>query len=146
MPAAALLFRSGGPQVALVGRDDRIAFRDVTIARDDGSLVELGSGVAPGDRLALNLSAQVSAGDLVKVNAPAAAAAPARAGVEMMRGRRGSPAAARGGGRARRLRGRPELPHAAACQLPAQFAATPVARRPPPRRPRRSSWPPGGTR
>ena len=69
VPAAALLFRSGGPQVALVGRDNRIAFRDVTIARDDGSVVELGSGVAPGDRLALNLSAQVSAGDLVKVNA-----------------------------------------------------------------------------
>jgi hypothetical protein len=69
VPAAALLFRSGGPQVALVGRDNRITFRDVTIARDDGSVVELGSGVAPGDRLALNLSAQVSAGDLVKVNA-----------------------------------------------------------------------------
>ena len=79
VPAAALLFRSAGPQVALVGRDDRIVFRDVTIARDDGSLVELGSGVAPGDRLALNLSAQVSAGELVKVSAPPAAAAPARA-------------------------------------------------------------------
>ena len=83
VPAAALLFRSGGPQVALVGRDNRIAFRDVTIARDDGSVVELASGVAPGDRLALNLSAQVSAGDLVKVNASPGGAplAQMRAGV-----------------------------------------------------------------
>ena len=80
VPAAALLFRSGGPQVALIGRDERIVFRDVTIARDDGSLVELGSGVAPGDRLALNLSAQVSPGDQVRVEAPAAA--PARAGMK----------------------------------------------------------------
>ncbi len=80
VPAAALLFRSGGPQVALIGRDERIVFRDVTIARDDGSLVELGAGVAPGDRLALNLSAQVSPGDQVRVEAPAAA--PARAGMK----------------------------------------------------------------
>ena len=68
VPAAALLFRAGGPQVARVDRNGRVAFQNVTIARDDGSLVELGSGVSPGDRLALNLSSQISDGDLVKVN------------------------------------------------------------------------------
>jgi RND family efflux transporter MFP subunit len=67
VPAAALLFRSSGPQVARVGPDDRIVFQDVSIARDDGNVVELASGVNPGDRLALNLSGQVNAGDLVRV-------------------------------------------------------------------------------
>ena len=41
--------------------------RDVTIARDDGNLVELGSGVQPGDRLVLNLSSQINGGDPVEV-------------------------------------------------------------------------------
>jgi RND family efflux transporter MFP subunit len=49
VPAAALLFRARGPQVALVEPSGHITFRDVTIGRDDGSVVELGSGVAPGD-------------------------------------------------------------------------------------------------
>jgi hypothetical protein len=68
VPAATLIFRASGPQVARVSRTGRIEFRNVTIARDDGSVVELGSGVSPGDKLALNLSSQVGAGDLVKVN------------------------------------------------------------------------------
>ncbi len=73
VPAAALLFRSTGPQVARVGADHRVTLIPVTIARDDGNVVELGSGVAPGDELALNLSGQVNSGDLVRtVAAPAA--------------------------------------------------------------------------
>ena len=74
VPAAALLFRSGGPQVARVGADNRVTFVDVRIARDDGNLVELASGVAAGDRLGLNLSSQVSAAELVRVAQPAGAA------------------------------------------------------------------------
>ncbi len=70
VPAAALLFRSTGPEVAIIGPDDRVRFQAVSIARDDGSMVELGSGVAPGERLALNLSSQVNAGDRVRVSAP----------------------------------------------------------------------------
>ncbi len=66
VPAAALTFRSGGAQVARVDRSGRIAFQHVTIARDDGNFVELGSGVSPGDRLALNLSNQVVEGDRVQ--------------------------------------------------------------------------------
>jgi RND family efflux transporter MFP subunit len=65
VPAAALVFRTSGPQVAVVDKDNRIRFRAVTIARDDGSVVELGSGVAPGDRVALNISSQIAEGDAV---------------------------------------------------------------------------------
>ena len=77
VPAATLLFRSTGPQVARVDRSSRIAFQDVTIARDDGNFVELGSGVASGDRLALNLSSQINSGDLVRVSTAPQPAAPA---------------------------------------------------------------------
>jgi RND family efflux transporter MFP subunit len=79
VPAAALLFRSSGPEVARVDGNNRVSFQNVTIARDDGNMVELAVGVSPGDRLALNLSSEVNAGDLVQVNAaPPAPEAPAR--------------------------------------------------------------------
>lgn len=68
VPAAALIFRSGGPQVARIDRSGRINFRDVTIARDDGNVVELGSGVEPGDQLALNVSSQIGDGEIVSVH------------------------------------------------------------------------------
>jgi RND family efflux transporter MFP subunit len=66
VPAAALLFRAGGPQVAVVDRSGHISFRDVTIGRDDGSVVELASGVSAGESLALNVSSQITAGELVR--------------------------------------------------------------------------------
>src|SRR4029077_5828611 len=49
VPAAALLFRASGPEVARVDAAGRIGFHAVTIGRDDGSMVELASGVAAGD-------------------------------------------------------------------------------------------------
>jgi RND family efflux transporter MFP subunit len=68
VPAAALIFRSGGAQVAEVDGEGKIHFRDVVIARDNGSLVELSSGVKPGDRLVLNISSQIATGQTVTVN------------------------------------------------------------------------------
>jgi RND family efflux transporter MFP subunit len=65
VPAAALLFRAAGPQVAQVDASGRLSFRNVTIARDDGSVVELASGVAPGAHLALNVSSQIRDGEQV---------------------------------------------------------------------------------
>jgi RND family efflux transporter MFP subunit len=67
VPAAALMFRASGPQVAVVDPKGRISFRSVTIGRDDGSVVELAAGVAAGDRVALNVSSQIGDGDLVRV-------------------------------------------------------------------------------
>ena len=77
VPAAALLFRASGPEVARVDRDGHLSFRPVSIGRDDGKVVELASGVAPGERLALNVSSQISEGQLVRVRTaePGAAAA-----------------------------------------------------------------------
>jgi len=77
VPAAALLFRASGPEVARVDQDGHLSFRPVSIGRDDGKVVELASGVAPGERLALNVSSQISEGQLVRVRTgePGAAAA-----------------------------------------------------------------------
>jgi RND family efflux transporter MFP subunit len=68
-PAAALLFRATGTEVATVDAHGRIVMHAVAIARDDGNMVELSSGVHPGDRLVLNLSSEIEAGDVVKVAA-----------------------------------------------------------------------------
>jgi RND family efflux transporter MFP subunit len=99
IPAAALNFRAGGAEVARVDNADRVSFQRVTIARDDGNVVELGSGVSPGDRLALNVSSQVLEGDRVqpklidmgvpgtRPTAPPATAGPASAGQAAMAGR-----------------------------------------------------------
>jgi RND family efflux transporter MFP subunit len=67
VPAAALLFRAGGPEVARVDSDGHLSFRPVTIGRDDGRVVEIASGVSAGERLALNVSSQISEGELVRV-------------------------------------------------------------------------------
>jgi RND family efflux transporter MFP subunit len=69
VPAAALIFRAGGVQVARVDGDGKIAFQNVTIARDDGSMVELASGAKSGDRLVLNLSSQIADGETVAARA-----------------------------------------------------------------------------
>jgi len=70
VPAAALIFRSSGTQVAHVDEGGKIRFDNVSIARDNGSLVELSSGVKPGDRLVLNISSQIGAGQTVAVTEP----------------------------------------------------------------------------
>jgi RND family efflux transporter MFP subunit len=75
VPAAALLFRASGPEVALVDHDSHISFRRVTIGRDDGSVVELSSGVSAGERLALNVSSQIGEGQLVRARGEAESSA-----------------------------------------------------------------------
>jgi RND family efflux transporter MFP subunit len=76
VPAAALIFRASGTQVAHVDANGKIEFENVVIARDNGSLVELASGVQPGDRLALNISSQIASGQTVAVKEPDAADKP----------------------------------------------------------------------
>jgi RND family efflux transporter MFP subunit len=76
VPAAALLFRASGPQVARVEPSGKISFRSVTIGRDDGSVVELAAGIAPGDLLALNVSSQIAEGDRVQAHQIDSGAAP----------------------------------------------------------------------
>jgi RND family efflux transporter MFP subunit len=70
VPAAALIFRASGTQVAQVDANGKVRFANVAIARDNGSLVELASGVQSGDKLVLNISSQIASGQTVAVNEP----------------------------------------------------------------------------
>ena len=76
-----MIFRASGPEVAIVGDDNKVSFRPVSIAQDNGDVVQLSSGPAIGDRVALNISSQISDGDLVspeEVKEPAAPSAPTK--------------------------------------------------------------------
>jgi RND family efflux transporter MFP subunit len=66
VPAAALVFRSGSPHVAVLTPAGVVHFRAVTIARDDGASVEVNAGVSTGDRLVLNISNRIAEGDRVQ--------------------------------------------------------------------------------
>jgi len=65
VPASALMFRQAGPQVAVVGDDNRVKFHNVTIAHDEGDFVLIDGGLQANDRVALNISSQVADGDAV---------------------------------------------------------------------------------
>jgi RND family efflux transporter MFP subunit len=68
IPAAALIFRTSGPEVAVIDQNHQVQFRKVTIARDNGSTLEISSGLSIGDQVALNLSTQVIGGEVVQVS------------------------------------------------------------------------------
>ncbi len=71
VPAAALVFRSGGAEVAVVNDKNQINFRKVIIAQDHGSSVELSSGVSLGEQVALNVNSEIVDGDLVEIHSAA---------------------------------------------------------------------------
>jgi len=73
VPASAIVFRDKGPQVAVVGGDGKISFRSVTIVTDDGEYVDIGSGIRPGEDVALNINSQIGNGDKVAINSSAKA-------------------------------------------------------------------------
>jgi RND family efflux transporter MFP subunit len=69
VPPSALLFRSGGPQVAVVDESGIVQFRDVGIGTDDGNLVTIRKGLDAGDRVVINLSSQILSGAKVQTHA-----------------------------------------------------------------------------
>jgi membrane fusion protein, multidrug efflux system len=67
IPSSALIFNQHGLRVATVGPDDKILFKNVTIARDLGRDIELASGVAPDDRIIVAPPDGIADGDQVRV-------------------------------------------------------------------------------
>jgi RND family efflux transporter MFP subunit len=65
VPSSSLVWRSSGPQVAIIGDDDCVKFHDVKIVRDSGDIVEI-EGVNANDRVALNLGSQAASGERVQ--------------------------------------------------------------------------------
>ncbi|HEY3890714.1 MAG TPA: efflux RND transporter periplasmic adaptor subunit [Bradyrhizobium sp.] len=67
IPASALIFNQDGLRVATVGSDDKVVFKTVTIARDLGRDIELGSGLAAEDRIIVAPPDGIADGDQVRV-------------------------------------------------------------------------------
>src|SRR6201986_237601 len=67
IPSSALIFNQSGLRVATVGADDKVLFKTVTIARDLGKEIELGSGLTPADRVIVAPPDGIADGDSVRV-------------------------------------------------------------------------------
>jgi RND family efflux transporter MFP subunit len=67
LPASALIFRSGGPQVAVVGPDNKIVLKHIEIGRDLGTEIEVLSGVASSDKVVRDPSDSIDGGDAIRV-------------------------------------------------------------------------------
>ena len=77
IPVSALIFDQKGLRVATVKPDDSVLFKTVTIARDLGSEIEIGSGIAADDRVIAAPPDGIADGDKVRIaNDPAKQGAP----------------------------------------------------------------------
>lgn len=77
VPATVLLFRAQGPQVAVLGADNKTELRKVHIALDLGDHLQIDQGLKPGDRIIDHPPDSLMQGDQVMV---ATAAADAKKG------------------------------------------------------------------
>jgi RND family efflux transporter MFP subunit len=66
VPSSALIFDAKGLSVATVDASNRVLMKPVSIARDLGTVVELASGVSPGDRVIENPPDGIGNGALVR--------------------------------------------------------------------------------
>jgi len=78
IPASALIFNQSGLRVATVGTDDKVKFKTVTIARDLGREIELGSGLTPEDRVIVAPPDGIADGDSVRIAGRPGTAKPAK--------------------------------------------------------------------
>jgi RND family efflux transporter MFP subunit len=67
VPASALIFDQSGLRVATVGPDDRVQMKTITISRDFGQEIEVGSGLSAADRVVQSPPDGLENGDLVRV-------------------------------------------------------------------------------
>ncbi|MDD5175872.1 MAG: efflux RND transporter periplasmic adaptor subunit [Sterolibacterium sp.] len=67
IPPSALIFDKSGLRIATVGTDNKVTLKPVTIARDIGKVIELGSGIAADDRVIESPPDGIADGDLVHV-------------------------------------------------------------------------------
>ncbi len=67
VPVNAMLFRQEGPQVAVVGADNKVQLRPITIGRDYGTTLEILGGVSLEDRVIINPADSLENGQTVNV-------------------------------------------------------------------------------
>ncbi|MGZ5804265.1 MAG: efflux RND transporter periplasmic adaptor subunit [Xanthobacteraceae bacterium] len=69
IPSSALIFDKNGLRVATVGPDNRVILKAVTIARDLGTDIEIGSGLLSDDRVVASPPDGIISGDQVRIAA-----------------------------------------------------------------------------
>ena len=69
VPVTALIFSDDGMQVAMLGPDNKVVMKPIRITTDLGTAVEVGAGLAPGDKVIDNPPDSLQAGDVVRVTA-----------------------------------------------------------------------------
>jgi RND family efflux transporter MFP subunit len=67
VPVNAMLFRQDGAQVAVVGSDNKVQLRHITIGRDYGTTLEILDGVTVDDRVVINPADSLEGGQPVNV-------------------------------------------------------------------------------
>jgi RND family efflux transporter MFP subunit len=72
IPANALLFRSEGPAVGLVGSDGKVEIRKITISLNLGDKLEVSQGLSESDQVIVNPSDSLANGTTVKILQPKA--------------------------------------------------------------------------
>ena len=70
VPVNAMLFRAEGPQVAVVGSDNRVRLRRINIGRDYGTTLEILGGVSATDRIVINPADSLEDGQHVNAVQP----------------------------------------------------------------------------
>jgi RND family efflux transporter MFP subunit len=78
IPSSALIFNQNGLRVATVGDGDKVQFKTVTIARDLGRDIEIGSGLSAADRVIVAPPDGIADGDEVRIAGGAGKGHPAR--------------------------------------------------------------------
>jgi RND family efflux transporter MFP subunit len=66
IPASALVFDKSGLRVATIDGENRVLVKPVTIARDLGTTIEIGSGLTADDRIIANPPDGINTGDQVR--------------------------------------------------------------------------------
>jgi RND family efflux transporter MFP subunit len=67
IPTSALIFRQHGLELAVIGEDNRIVLKKISVGRNLGSSVEVLSGLSPGDRVVTSPPDSLAAGDQVRI-------------------------------------------------------------------------------
>jgi len=71
IPTSALVFQEHGTQVAVVGEDDRLHFKPITVAKIFDNYIEVTEGISDSDRIVNNPSAALLEGNKVRIVTPA---------------------------------------------------------------------------
>jgi multidrug efflux pump subunit AcrA (membrane-fusion protein) len=69
VPVNTLLFRAEGPRVAVVGTDQKIHLKPVTLGRDFGTKLEVLGGLDSNDQIVVNPADSLEDGQQVNVKA-----------------------------------------------------------------------------